>query len=211
MHRANHPKPSAKAAVSGCGPCAGMIMVYLFHENDGCAEWTLPHTENLTIIDGPPDWKRSRRFQKLHLTQSHRWEIRYIHIYIYDPVLSIVDGQIYFLIIPSLRTEEDVQPQLTRRRPGQSSLTTARNETDTVTILSGTERRSGDGGRLGEAGISWGWCQGSFARFGWWFWISLSPIPGMMKWNDRDSISRFLNSFCWLNWGEGPQKNTADR
>ena len=83
MHRANHPKPSAKAAVSGCGPCAGMIMVYLFHENDGCAEWTLPHTENLTIIDGPPDWKRSRRFQKLHLTQSHRWEIRYIHIYIY--------------------------------------------------------------------------------------------------------------------------------
>jgi hypothetical protein len=79
-----------------------------------------------------------------------------IYIYIYDPVLSIVDGQIYFLIIPSLRTEEDVQPQLTRRRPGQSSLTTARNETDTVTILSGTERRSGDGGRLGEAGISWG-------------------------------------------------------
>ena len=84
MHRANHPKPSAKAAVSGCGPCAGMIMVYLFHENDGCAEWTLPHTENLTIIDGPPDWKRSRRFQKLHLTQSHRWEIRYIHIYIWS-------------------------------------------------------------------------------------------------------------------------------
>lgn len=69
-------------------------------------------------------------------------------------ILSIGDGQIYFLIIPSLRTEEDVQPQLTRRRPGQSSLTTARNETDTVTILSGTERRSGDG-RLGEAGISW--------------------------------------------------------
>jgi len=40
----------------------------------------------------------------------------------------------------SPRTEEDVQPQLTRRRPGQSSLTTARNETDTVKILSGTER-----------------------------------------------------------------------
>lgn len=36
-------------------------------------------------------------------------------------------------------TEADVQPQLTRRRPGQSSLTTARNEADTVTILSGTE------------------------------------------------------------------------
>jgi len=37
-------------------------------------------------------------------------------------------------------TEEDIQPQLTRRRPGQSSLTTQRNESDTVTILSGTER-----------------------------------------------------------------------
>lgn len=37
-------------------------------------------------------------------------------------------------------TEADVQPQLTRRRPGQSTLTTARNESDTVSILSGTER-----------------------------------------------------------------------
>jgi len=36
-------------------------------------------------------------------------------------------------------TEADVQPQLTRRRPGQSSITTQRNETDQVTILSGTE------------------------------------------------------------------------
>lgn len=36
-------------------------------------------------------------------------------------------------------TEEDVQPQLTRRRPGQSSLTTQRDESDIVTILSGTE------------------------------------------------------------------------
>merc|ERR1712187_388324 len=36
-------------------------------------------------------------------------------------------------------TEKDVQPQLTRRRPGQSSLVTPRNESDTVTILSGTE------------------------------------------------------------------------
>lgn len=36
-------------------------------------------------------------------------------------------------------TEEDVQPQLTRRRPGQSSLTTQRQELDKVTILSGTE------------------------------------------------------------------------
>jgi len=36
-------------------------------------------------------------------------------------------------------TEADIQPQLTRRRPGQSKLTTARNEADQVKILSGTE------------------------------------------------------------------------
>lgn len=36
-------------------------------------------------------------------------------------------------------TEADIQPQLTRRRPGQSSLTTPRDEADAVTILSGTE------------------------------------------------------------------------
>jgi chorismate synthase len=36
--------------------------------------------------------------------------------------------------------EDDIQPQLTRRRPGSSVLTTPRKETDTVTILSGTER-----------------------------------------------------------------------
>ena len=36
-------------------------------------------------------------------------------------------------------TEEDIQPQLDRRRPGQSDLTTPRQESDTVTIYSGTE------------------------------------------------------------------------
>lgn len=36
-------------------------------------------------------------------------------------------------------SEADIQPQLTRRRPGQSKLTTPREETDTVTILSGVE------------------------------------------------------------------------
>lgn len=35
--------------------------------------------------------------------------------------------------------EEDIQPQLDRRRPGQSSLTTERDEADRVTILSGVE------------------------------------------------------------------------
>eukprot|EP00920_Eleutheroschizon_duboscqi_P011245 GHVT01026342.1.p1 GENE.GHVT01026342.1~~GHVT01026342.1.p1 ORF type:complete len:429 (+),score=43.84 GHVT01026342.1:294-1580(+) len=36
-------------------------------------------------------------------------------------------------------TEADIQPQLTRRRPGQSVLTTQRQEVDQVKILSGTE------------------------------------------------------------------------
>lgn len=37
-------------------------------------------------------------------------------------------------------TEEDIQPQLDRRRPGQSKVATARAESDTVTIMSGTEK-----------------------------------------------------------------------
>ncbi len=36
-------------------------------------------------------------------------------------------------------TEADIQPQLNRRHPGQSTLTTSRKEADQVTILSGTE------------------------------------------------------------------------
>ncbi|RSL47415.1 Chorismate synthase [Fusarium sp. AF-6] len=36
-------------------------------------------------------------------------------------------------------TESDIQPQLNRRRPGQSAITTPRNEKDRVTIHSGTE------------------------------------------------------------------------
>ena len=41
---------------------------------------------------------------------------------------------------PGLMIEEqDIQPQLDRRRPGQSRLTTDRDETDRVTILSGVE------------------------------------------------------------------------
>ena len=36
-------------------------------------------------------------------------------------------------------TEADIQPQLSRRRPGQSDLTTPRQEADQVTIYSGTE------------------------------------------------------------------------
>ncbi|MBN2801816.1 MAG: chorismate synthase [Deltaproteobacteria bacterium] len=36
-------------------------------------------------------------------------------------------------------SEEDIQPQLTRRRPGQSALSTPRDEKDSVIILSGVE------------------------------------------------------------------------
>ena len=49
---------------------------------------------------------------------------------------AIVDG-----VPPGLPlAEDDIQPQLTRRRPGQSSVSTPRTEEDRVTILSGTER-----------------------------------------------------------------------
>ncbi|KAI9105941.1 chorismate synthase [Phlyctochytrium arcticum] len=48
----------------------------------------------------------------------------------------IVDG-----VPPGLPiTEDDIQPQLSRRRPGQSDLTTPRDEKDRVSILSGTEK-----------------------------------------------------------------------
>ncbi|CAK4009637.1 Chorismate synthase [Lecanosticta acicola] len=47
----------------------------------------------------------------------------------------IVDG-----VPPGMElTESDIQPQMTRRRPGQSALTTPRNEKDRVEIQSGTE------------------------------------------------------------------------
>ncbi|PGH27537.1 chorismate synthase [Polytolypa hystricis UAMH7299] len=47
----------------------------------------------------------------------------------------IVDGCPPGMIL----TEDDIQPQMTRRRPGQSALTTPRNEKDRVEIQSGTE------------------------------------------------------------------------
>lgn len=47
----------------------------------------------------------------------------------------IVDG-----VPPGMElTEADIQPQMTRRRPGQSAITTPRNEKDKVEIQSGTE------------------------------------------------------------------------
>ena len=48
---------------------------------------------------------------------------------------AIVDGCPPGLML----SEKDIQPQLDRRRPGQSRLTTDREETDRVTILSGVE------------------------------------------------------------------------
>jgi chorismate synthase len=36
-------------------------------------------------------------------------------------------------------TDDDIQPQMTRRRPGQSAITTPRDEKDRVEIQSGTE------------------------------------------------------------------------
>lgn len=47
----------------------------------------------------------------------------------------IVDGVPPGLLL----SEQDIQPQMTRRRPGQSALTTPRNEKDRVEIQSGTE------------------------------------------------------------------------
>lgn len=48
---------------------------------------------------------------------------------------AVVDG-----CPPGLElTEADIQPQLTRRRPGQSDLSTPRQEADQVTIYTGTE------------------------------------------------------------------------
>ncbi|KAH9442227.1 hypothetical protein MJO28_015102 [Puccinia striiformis f. sp. tritici] len=50
-------------------------------------------------------------------------------------VTAIVDG-----VPPGLQlSEEDIQTQLSRRRPGQSDLTTPRNESDLVKIQSGVE------------------------------------------------------------------------
>ena len=54
---------------------------------------------------------------------------------------AVVDG-----CPPKLElSEADIQPQLDRRRPGQSAMTTARDEADKVSILSGVE----DGRTLG--------------------------------------------------------------
>lgn len=50
-------------------------------------------------------------------------------------VTAIIDG-----CPPGMElTEADIQPQLTRRRPGQSAITTPRDEKDKVEIQSGTE------------------------------------------------------------------------
>ena len=51
-------------------------------------------------------------------------------------IVAIVDG-----VPPQMSLcESDIQPQLTRRRPGQSRLTTPRDEKDKCTIICGVER-----------------------------------------------------------------------
>ena len=62
----------------------------------------------------------------------------FVHSYGESHCLSvgvIVDGCPPLLSL----TESDIQPQLTRRRPGQSAITTPRDEKDRVEIQSGTE------------------------------------------------------------------------
>jgi len=46
-------------------------------------------------------------------------------------------------------SEADIQPQLTRRRPGQSDMTTPRDEADQVTVLSGVENGKTLGSPIG--------------------------------------------------------------
>src|ERR1700761_4794489 len=61
-----------------------------------------------------------------------------VHTYGESHCLSvgvIIDGCPPLLAL----TESDIQPQLTRRRPGQSAITTPRDEKDKVEIQSGTE------------------------------------------------------------------------
>ena len=58
---------------------------------------------------------------------------------------AIVDGCPANLVL----SEADIQPQLTRRRPGQSDLTTPRDEADQVTILSGVENGKTRGTPIG--------------------------------------------------------------
>jgi chorismate synthase len=62
-----------------------------------------------------------------------------------DSVGVVIDG-----CPPNLDlTEDDIQSQLDRRRPGQSKISTERNEADKVKILSGTERGKTLGSPIG--------------------------------------------------------------
>lgn len=64
----------------------------------------------------------------------------YTHIHSYGESHCRSVGCIVEGVPPGLKlSEEDIQPQLTRRRPGQSALATPRDEKDRVQIQSGTE------------------------------------------------------------------------
>lgn len=63
-----------------------------------------------------------------------------MHTYSYGESHCLSVGVIVDGCPPLLElTEDDIQPQLTRRRPGQSAITTPRDEKDRVEIQSGTE------------------------------------------------------------------------
>ena len=72
------------------------------------------------------------KIRPLQLTVTHAPSYGESHC---RSVGCIVEG-----VPPGLKlSEEDIQPQLTRRRPGQSALATPRDEKDRVQIQSGTE------------------------------------------------------------------------
>lgn len=78
-----------------------------------------------TYVSSPHAWAAQ-------LTETHAPSYGESHC---RSVGCIVEG-----VPPGLRlSEEDIQPQLTRRRPGQSTLATPRDEKDRVQIQSGTE------------------------------------------------------------------------
>lgn len=74
------------------------------------------------------------------LKNKFNWPIQRLILFRYGEshcksVGAIIDG-----VPPLLElTEADIQPQLTRRRPGQSAISTPRDEKDRVEIQSGTE------------------------------------------------------------------------
>ena len=75
-------------------------------------------------------------------------------------------------------TEADIQPDLDRRRPGQSRIVSPRQEADRVQILSGTFERKIDSTAPG--GSEWNWASGKYEH---------SFLKRFKAWKDDDKIS----------------------